>query len=415
VTADPRWRAAPPHVPGVRPRARRDGLGPYWVFEVRWTDPGTRRKLSRTFDTAADARDFQAQLRVLARRGALADLDRGRESLDAFAAEWLAHHAASTLARATLRAYATTYNAHVAPRIGGLALRDIRPVTVDQLKRALLEDGVGAPTVLKALAVLSSMLGQAVIWDRLDAHPVRAVRKPRAERKKLIAALSVQEVEALIGAVRDRAAHPAQWMLVEMMAYTGARPQDALALPYDAIGERRLVYAAKNVDGRIVRGAKTGVGKSRSVSLLGHLRADLDAYRAAHAPAAAAASSALVLARPDGRPWREHDYKNWAAKRPRGRRVAGAASGARSGALGPFTEAARAIGRPDLTPYFLRHTSASLRIAEQRLSLQEIADEMGHSVQVLSEHYAHVISEYAGAGAIDPDSLIARVRAGRRP
>ena len=407
MTRDRRWRQAPPQVPGVRPRRRRDALGDYWVFEVRWTDPATKRKLGKSFDTAGDAQDFQAQLRLLARRGALGDLDRGRETLDAFAAEWLAHHAATTLARTTLRAYATTYNMHVAPRIGGLELRQIRPITVDQLKQALLDGGAGAPTVLKALAVLSSMFGQAVVWDRVDANPVRAVRKPRASRTKLISALSVDEVEALVGAVRDRVDHPAQWMLVELMAYTGARPQDALALPHRAVGERRLVYAAKNVDGAIVRGAKTGAGKSRSVSLLGHLVEDLRRYREAQPPTA----SGLVLVRPDGLPWREHDYKNWATKRPRGRpRAAGQG---RSGALGPFTEAARAIGRPDITPYFLRHTYASLRIAEQRLSLQEIADEMGHSVQVLAEHYAHVISEYAGAGAIDPDAMIARARAGQ--
>jgi integrase len=406
--ADPRWRQAPPDVPGVRTRRRRDRLGDYWVFEVRWTDPGTRRKLSKTFDTPADARDHQAQLRLLRRRGTLGDLDRGRETLDAFAAEWLEHHAAAALARATLRAYATTYNLHLAPRVGGLALREIRPVTVDRLKQALLDDGVGSPTVLKALAVLSSMFSLAVVWDRVDANPVRAVRKPRAARAKVIEALSVEVDEALIGAVRDRAGHPAQWMLVELMAYTGARPQDALALPFSAIGERRLVYAAKNLDGRIVRGAKTGASKSRSVALLRHVAADLRAYRAAQPPA----PSGLVLVRPDGLPWREHDYKNWSAKRPRGRPRADA-SGTRSGALGPFTAAARAIGRPDITPYFLRHTYASLRIAEQRLSLQEIAAELGHSVQVLSDHYAHVVAEYAGAGAIDPDLLIARARAGR--
>jgi integrase len=70
-----------------------------------------------------------------------------------------------------------------------------------------------------------------------------------------------------------------------------------------------------------------------------------------------------------------------------------------------------AAGLPDdVTPYYLRHTYASLRIAEQRLSLHEIAEELGHSLEVLAEHYAHVISEYAGKGKIDPEKLIRDAR-----
>jgi hypothetical protein len=56
------------------------------------------------------------------------------------------------------------------------------------------------------------------------------------------------------------------------------------------------------------------------------------------------------------------------------------------------------------------NTYASLRIAEQRLSLQEIAEELGHSLEVLATHYAHVISEYARKGRIDPEKLIREAR-----
>ena len=61
------------------------------------------------------------------------------------------------------------------------------------------------------------------------------------------------------------------------------------------------------------------------------------------------------------------------------------------------------------------HTYASLRLAEQRLSLQEIAEEMGHTVEVLARTYAHVISEYRGRGPIAPDALIRAPAAEKRP
>jgi integrase len=183
----------------------------------------------------------------------------------------------------------------------------------------------------------------------------------------------------------------------------GRRPQDALALSYRRIGTRRIVYAEKNIDGRVVGGSKTGEDRARSVTLLAPLRKDLLAFRLA---AGNPCDDALVLPRADGKPWRLHDYKNWqrnAVKSERSKRPASI-----------FAAAATAIGRADATPYFLRHTYASLRLAEQRLSLQEIAEEMGHTVEVLARTYAHVIAEYRGQGPIDPEALIKRARAKRK-
>jgi hypothetical protein len=45
-------------------------------------------------------------------------------------------------------------------------------------------------------------------------------------------------------------------------------------------------------------------------------------------------------------------------------------------------------------------------------TVQEAAEEMGHTVEVLARTYAHVIAEYRGQGPIEPEALIkpARVR-----
>src|SRR5512132_1008063 len=48
-------------------------------------------------DTPQNALDFKAHQRLRKRRGALSELDRGRETLDAFAAEWLEQHATTHL------------------------------------------------------------------------------------------------------------------------------------------------------------------------------------------------------------------------------------------------------------------------------------------------------------------------------
>ena len=121
----------------------------------------------------------------------------------------------------------------------------------------------------------------------------------------------------------------------------------------------------------------------------------------------AAVATTLSIPQADDRPWRLNDYKNWQRSGVKGERSRRAA--------GLFNADATSIGRPQATPYFLRHTYASLRLAEQRLSLQEIAEEMGHTVEVLARTYAHVISEYRGRGPIAPDALITRARRRETP
>ena len=135
------------------------------------------------------------------------------------------------------------------------------------------------------------------------------------------------------------------------------------------------------------------------------VRADLLVYKTRMADSGL---TALVIARSDGDPYREHDYKNLTVRKPRGRRNA---AGERTGKPGMFVRAAAAAGlEASVTPYWLRHSAASIRIAAQQQSLQEIADEMGHTVEVLANTYAHVISEYRGQGPFDPDEKIRAAR-----
>lgn len=213
------------------------------------------------------------------------------------------------------------------------------------------------------------------------------LRKPSARRRKVIRPLSVLGVERLIWHMQD-ASDERSVMLAELTE----------------VGER-IHFAYKVVDGERLPGAKTGENRTRCVEALPTPRRDLLAYRAAR-PGTTAES--LVIPRDDGGPWRDHDYKNWGRRAARGKRRK---DGTRTGGAGPFERARAAAGLPDdVTPYYLRHTYASLRTAEQRLSLQEIAEELGHSLEVLAAHYAHVISEYAGRGKIDPKKLIREAR-----
>jgi integrase len=63
-----------------------------------------------------------------------------------------------------------------------------------------------------------------------------------------------------------------------------------------------------------------------------------------------------------------------------------------------------------IRPYDLRHSFASLLIREGRLSLAEIADQLGNSVATLSEVSAHVIADMKGQPRTSADDAIMQAR-----
>ena len=91
------------------------------------------------------------------------------------------------------------------------------------------------------------------------------------------------------------------------------------------------------------------------------------------------------------RAWRTDDWNNW-----RNRRF--------------FPAAERAgVGRP--RPYDLRHSFASLMVREQRTSVVELAEQLGHAPTMTLNTYAHVFAEHRRAEPLDANEWITRARA----
>jgi integrase len=60
--------------------------------------------------------------------------------------------------------------------------------------------------------------------------------------------------------------------------------------------------------------------------------------------------------------------------------------------------------------YDLRHCFASLLLRDGSLSLVEIAEQLGHSVAVLSDTYAHVIEDPKRDARVPADDQIRRAK-----
>src|SRR5205085_12370219 len=124
-------------------------------------------------------------------------------------------------------------------------------------------------------------------------------------------------------------------------------------------------------------------GQRRSVRLVAPLAQDLREYRLA---IGRPSPGTLVLRDGQDQAWDKNAWQTWRADR--------------------WVRACRAAGfSPIPRPYDLRHSFASLLLAEGRQPLY-VARQLGHSLSVLLETYAHLIEEYAEAQRIDAEHEI---------
>jgi len=295
--------------------------------------------------------------------------------------EWWALYAEPNLEHSTLRMYRWVWERNARPRLGRLRLREVSPLTIAGFRPDLEASGVGAESIRKTLTMLQSVYQRAVEWQLVDSNPVRATRKPPTGRARAVPAIGPELVEAMRRRFHARGRERDAALLV-LLAYAGLRPGEALGLEWRHVRERTLLVEQAVADGS-VKGLKNR-RRSRAVRLLEPLREDLERRRA----------DGPVIARPDGGYWRETDWRNWR------RHV--------------FRPVAEEVGLVGARPYDLRHAFASLLIAEGRMSIVEIAAQLGHNPTVCLDIYGHEMAERWAGEVRSAERLImgARVTGG---
>jgi integrase len=84
--------------------------------------------------------------------------------------------------------------------------------------------------------------------------------------------------------------------------------------------------------------------------------------------------------------WLEEHYKTWRRR--------------------SYVPSAENVGLPTPRPYDLRHTWASLLIAEKRLSIVEIAEQLGDKTSTVLDVYTHVMREWRHKSGINVEKEI---------
>jgi integrase len=351
------------------------------VYKAVWRDDAGKQR-SRTFSLKRDAADFEAKVKLAKRQGELAALDAGRQTLEEFSADWWRLYADVHLATATRLSYAALRDRHVIPRLGHVQLRALTPERIQNFQAELIADGVSRETARRTLAMLQGMLERATEWDRIPRNPARYVKKPRQLRTRPAEALAPTAVERLRRYFKHRK-QLRDATLISLLAYAGLRPGEALALRWGDIRERTIVI---NKAVSLGEEKTTKTGRDRTVRLLAPLAADLNEWNLASGRPSA---DSLVFPTRDGQPWGDFDWRNWRRRR--------------------YQKAAKDLGLTTTRPYDLRHSLASLLFAE-RLNPAEIAEQMGHSIQMLLSTYTHVIEELRGRDQVVAEDEIRTAR-----
>lgn len=353
------------------------------VWRVRWRDEQGRAR-SKVVGRKRDADAFDAEVVRRKRTGDLDLLSGGRQTLADFAQEWWKLYAAPNLAARTLRSYAGLWDRHVLPRLGAMRLNAITPEAIERFRAELEADGVGQPTIYRALALLQGILRRAVEWRRIGHNPVKAVQKPKVRRQREVRPLSPLTVERLRAAMAKRRKHGARdAALIGLLAYAGLRPQEALALRWGDVRERTLLIE-KAADGQ--GGVKpTKTGQARTVRLLVPLASDLAEWRRSLDQP----DAALLFPNGSGGIWNDPAWQTWHRD--------------------AWVPACRAVGLEGARPYDLRHSFVSLLIHEG-CSVVEVARQAGHSPTMTLDVYSHVFDEFDIAERVSAEDQIAQAR-----
>jgi len=345
---------------------------------VRWREGGRPR--SRSFASKRKANDFDIDVKSKKQHGDALPAT-GRDTLAAVYAEWwrLRHR---RLSKHTQESYQRHWNAHIKGRWDNYKLREFvaSPQLFDELIADMDDRGVGPASQRKVFVVLSAVFSTAVKWKRVGINPVLSASKPASSPKHLprpFAPLVIERVRLQMQRRKTKEDSTIRGqsdaVFVELMAYAGLRPGEALALTWLDVDARNLRIEKSVALGEVKE--KTKTGGVREPPLVAPLAADL---KTLHVARGEPSKDELILPAPGGGPWSHSQYNNWRGRvwRPVMKNLAECDP--------PQPELATA------RPYDCRGTFVSLHLDAYESPVQ-IAAWAGHSTKVMYEHYAGVI------------------------
>jgi integrase len=343
-------------------------------YAIQYYDAAGRRRWETIGPNLHEARRVLAE-RMWERRNGKFRLKRQPITMKEFAAKWDEDYVSvqirlGRMKESSAESCRSRLRLHIVPFFGPMRLDEITLPYVREFMKALLAKELSPKTVLNAMVVLKEMFKHAVQWGYLDANPAQYAERPRAEDQEM-QILTPPEIRRLL----DAADEPVRTLLL-CAVLTGMRRGELLGLRWEDIDleghrifVRRALWRGKFVTPKSRRSRRT-------IDLAPTLRAAL-------AKLPSRFHGVLVFCRTDGAPINPDTFaqRDW----PRALRRAGL----------------RRIRFHDL-----RHTYASLLIA-QGAHPKYIQAQLGHaSIQTTLDRYGHLMPDAHAAEARKLDRLV---------
>jgi len=225
--------------------------GSSWVAHATWQEGGRRRQAKRSFRTKKEAQAALTELLAAHQTGTF--VAPNRMPLREFVEPWLAGLANQGRKPTTLRGYRTAVETHVLPRLGNIALQEIRAPDLDAMYAELLRSGLAMSTVHHVHAAINKLLNDAERKGLLTRNVARLANAPSLTtaraRAPEMTVWSPAELRSFLTAIEGNRNEA----LFRVMAMTGMRRSEVVGLRWQDVdfSHHRLTVkqAATVVDG----------------------------------------------------------------------------------------------------------------------------------------------------------------------
>lgn len=257
----------------------------------------------------------------------------------------------------SLASYNSILNVYLLPRFGKLALKDITESDIRKFQSSL-HGKISGSRINTVSQLLRNILTQECRTGSINRDPSKAV-KPVQGAKTAPDPLSEEELAIALSNV-----HQHYRPLFTVLAYTGARPNEMLALRWGDIDRRKQTITISKGRVRGIEGSPKTKSSMRTIVMTKPVLEAIEFLR----KDSVRSKDDYVFTKPNGEPIDKHLDRIWA-------------------------RALRKAGMRHRPSYQLRHTFATLCIIKG-LPLPFIARTLGHTtIDMLIRHYAGWIED----------------------
>jgi integrase len=356
----------------------------YVVVEDRDAETGKRkRRWHSGYRTKREAQSACNELLAAIQLGGY--VPPNRQTVAEFSDEWLAAIRA-TVRPSTMDKYRRDLRAHVVPYVGHVALNKLDATALNRLWATLAETGnkrlapeaeargLSSKSIENVAMTVHRMLKDAVRWGRLARNPADAADPPRRSvERPQIQAWDADTLRRFLDACRTDADR--LYALWVFLATTGLRRGEALGLRWSDvdldIGRARITHTIGLIRWQVVSGQPRTAAGRRPIALDPTTVAVLRDHRRRMIEqrllvGAGFVDQDYVFCEPDGDPL--HPERVYQA----------------------FKRRVRKHGVPALSPHGLRHTWATIALANG-VHPRVVQERLGHAhISITLQTYSHV-------------------------